>query len=56
MARFPGFELTGEVVPPGLMQLGHGVGVLRGEPVLEAQGKEAALLVQRVANGSLTRS
>ena len=35
MARFPGFEFTGEVFPPGLAQLGHDVRVLRGEPVLK---------------------
>jgi len=35
MAGLPGFECTGEVVLPGLAQLGHEVGVLRGEPVLE---------------------
>ena len=30
-----GFELTGEAFLPGLMQLGHDVGMLRGEPVLK---------------------
>ena len=35
MSRFPGFELTGVILPPGLVQLGHDVGVLRGEPVLK---------------------
>ena len=35
MAGLPDFECTGEVVLPGLAQLGHEVGVLRGEPVLK---------------------
>ena len=35
MAGFPGFEFTGEVFLTGLVQLGHDVGVLGGEPVLE---------------------
>lgn len=35
MAGLPDFECTGEVFLPGLAQLGHEVGVLRGEPVLK---------------------
>ena len=35
MTGLPGFELTGEILLPGLAQLGHDVGMLRGEPVLK---------------------
>ena len=35
MPGLPGFELPGEVFLPGLKQLSHDVGVLRGEPVLK---------------------
>ena len=35
MPGFPGFELPGEVFLPGLKQLRHEVGMLRGEPVLK---------------------
>ena len=35
MAGLPGFESTGEVFLPGLPQLSHDVGMLRGEPILK---------------------
>ena len=35
MARSPSREFTGEVFLPGLTQLSHDVGMLRGEPVLK---------------------
>lgn len=35
MPGLPGFELSGEVFPPRLVQLGHDVGMLCGEPILE---------------------
>lgn len=35
MPVFPGIEIACEVFLPGLMHLGHDVGMLRGEPVLK---------------------
>jgi hypothetical protein len=35
MARLPRFELACRVLPAGFAQLGHDIGVLRGQPILQ---------------------